>query len=40
MVKLSRGKGEVESRDLVAKEETRSEAFNSENENLRDMAGC
>ena len=37
-VKLGREKEEVESRDLCAKEETRSGAFNSENENLRDMS--
>ena len=37
-VKLSREKeGVEESRGLVASEETRSGAFNSENENLRDM---
>ena len=38
-VKLSREEEEVEeSRDLVASEETRSGAFNSENDNLRDMS--
>jgi len=37
-VKLSREKEEVESRGLVAREETRSGAFKSENENLRDMS--